>query len=94
MQISHVDDCPRVRAYSYADSRFTQDGALKKVFRIVDFNDVAAPYPLLDPDGLMIRAAYDPRELSKYAFDSLGADEVCHEEDLIKAESVPYGAKK
>lgn len=58
-----------------------------KVFRIVDnvIDDERAPYALLDESDTVIRVASRPSTLSDIAFD-LGADEVRHDEDLVKAE--------
>lgn len=58
----------------------------KRVFRITDNNgDERAPYALLDDTDIVIRVHHQVSVLSDIAFD-LGADEVRHDEDLVRAD--------
>lgn len=60
-----------------------------KKYVIVEIQDTAGPYALQDAEGKTVRIGYDPRKLSAWAFDN-GAQEVRHDEDLIKAENIPW----
>lgn len=62
----------------------------KKVFRIIDnpADDARHPYALLDPDDVIIRIDVRPRYLADWAFDTLSADEVVHEEDVFRADQL------
>lgn len=64
--------------------------APKRKFRIIDnpADDERAPFALLDPDGTVIRVHTRVSYLADLAFDSYGADEVRHDEDLIRAAQV------
>lgn len=58
---------------------------VRKVFRVVDIDDKKEPYGLLDPTGLQIRIAANPKRLVDYALNSGLADDVRCDYDLIKA---------
>ena len=60
-----------------------------KRYRIVDDPVVARGYVLLDEKSTEVRSGKNPRKLSEWAFDN-GADEVRHDEDLIKAEEFSW----
>ncbi len=57
------------------------------MFRIVDADNDAAPYALVDDHGENVTYAASTRELSDYAFAKFGEEiEVRHDEDLIQME--------
>lgn len=60
----------------------------KRIYRIIDVDNDRHPFGLVDPDtDVVIRIDERPRYLADYAFDELGADEVRHDENLIRAEA-------
>lgn len=59
----------------------------RTVYRIIDnpVGDEHAPYALLNPDSEVIRVHTRVSYLADLAFDQYGADEVRHDENLIRA---------
>lgn len=59
----------------------------KRRFRIEEnpSGDERYPFALFDPDDVIVRVSDRPSHLSAIAFDDYRADEVRHDEDLIKA---------
>lgn len=61
----------------------------RKKFTIIDNPDPAQsgvePYCLIDDAHQILKVSTNPARLADWAFDMLSADEVRHDEDLIKA---------
>lgn len=63
----------------------------RKVYRIVDAAaGTPEPFNLLDPSGLCIRTGHNTQDLADYALESGLADDVRHDEDLVKAHAVKH----
>lgn len=60
--------------------------------RIIDTGDDSTPYGLVEEStDTIVRLSHDPRQLAAWAFVHYGDEaEVRHEEDLIKAETIPW----
>lgn len=59
-----------------------------KVFRITDNPvDPKAPYALIDETNTVVRVHTSAKFLATLAFDYYRADEVRHDEDLLRADS-------